>query len=74
APSATAVELNGDFTHWQPVRLARGTDGWWTITLQIAPGTYQVNIRVDGGPWVAPPGLLTSTDEFGGIVGILRIE
>jgi AMP-activated protein kinase-like protein len=74
APSARSVELNGDFTHWQPMRLTRGSDGWWSITLPIAPGTYQLNIRVDGGPWIAPPGLMTSTDEFGGTVGILTIE
>jgi hypothetical protein len=74
APSARSVELNGDFTHWQPVRLTRDRDGWWGVTLPIASGTYQLNIRVDGGRWVAPPGLMTSADEFGAIVGILTIE
>jgi hypothetical protein len=74
APSAHGVELNGDFTNWQPVGLTRDSDGRWTVTLPIAPGTYQVNIRIDGGRWVAPPGLLTSSDEFGGTVGILTIE
>lgn len=74
APSARSVELNGDFTHWQPVRLTRGGDGWWAVTLPIPAGTYQLNIRVDGGHWVAPPGLLTSADEFGAIMGILTIE
>ncbi|MGE5731606.1 MAG: glycogen-binding domain-containing protein [Gemmatimonas sp.] len=74
APSARSVELNGDFTQWESVRLTRGSDGWWSVTLPIAPGTHQMNIRVDGGRWIAPPGLLTSTDEFGGIVGLLTIE
>jgi hypothetical protein len=74
APSARSVELSGDFTHWQSVRLTRDSDGWWVVTLPIAPGTYQLNIRLDGGHWAAPPGLLTSTDEFGAIAGILTIE
>jgi hypothetical protein len=74
APSARNVELNGDFTQWQPVRLARATDGSWVATLPITPGTHQITIRLDGGRWIAPPGLLTSTDEFGGVVGILAIE
>jgi len=74
APSARSVELNGDFTHWQPVRLTRGADGWWSATLPIAPGAYQMNVRVDDGPWIAPPGLLTSKDEFGALAGILTIE
>ncbi len=74
APSARSVEINGDFTHWQPAALAPAGGGWWSTTQSIAPGTYQLNVRVNGGPWLAPPGLLTTTDEFGGIVGLLTIE
>jgi hypothetical protein len=33
-----------------------------------------MNVRVDGGGWLAPPGLTTVVDEFGGVVGILVIE
>lgn len=74
ARAASSVEINGDFTRWQPARLMRGVDGWWSVSLPVAPGTYQVNIRVNGGAWLAPPGLLTTTDEFGGVVGILVVE
>jgi hypothetical protein len=74
APSATSVELNGDFTQWRALSLTRDRDGWWTTTRAIADGTYQMNFRIDGGPWLAPPGLLTATDEFGGVVGILVVE
>jgi len=35
---------------------------------------YRVNLRVDGGPWIVPPGLPSVVDEFGGAVGILTIE
>jgi hypothetical protein len=74
APSAQTVELNGDFTQWKAVALTRGADGWWTVTRSIAAGTHQMNIRIDGGSWLAPPGLLTAADEFGGVVGILVLE
>ena len=74
ARTARSVEINGDFTRWQPVRLTRDADGWWSLSLSIPPGTYQMNIRVDGGAWLAPPGLLTATDEFGGVAGILVVE
>jgi len=74
APSATSVELNGDFTQWRALSLTRDRDGWWTATRSIADGTYQLNFRIDGGPWLAPPGLLTAHDEFGGVVGILVVE
>jgi hypothetical protein len=31
-------------------------------------------VRVDGGSWVAPPGLTTMSDDFAGEVGLLVIE
>jgi hypothetical protein len=74
APSAGSVELTGDFTNWQPIALSRGQDGWWSVVRPLAPGTYQLDVRVDGGRWRAPPGLLTSRDEFDGVVAILTIE
>ena len=74
APSARTVEVSGDFTKWQPVALTRETTGWWSVTLPVSTGTHQINVRVDGGAWIAPPGLLTSRDEFGGVVGILVVR
>jgi hypothetical protein len=73
APGAQSVELIGDFTEWQPLPLARASDGSWKVTLELAPGVYRVNLRVDGGVWGVPPGLPAITDDFGGAVGILRI-
>lgn len=74
APAATRVEISGDFTRWEPLLLVKGADGWWSATRVIAPGTYQMNMRIDGGAWMAPPGLLTARDEFGGVVGLLTVE
>jgi len=74
APTAKTIEITADFTHWQPVPLTRCADGWWIISRTLAPGTYQVNMRVDNGPWIVPPGLLATRDEFGGTTGILTIE
>jgi hypothetical protein len=74
APGASRVEISGDFTQWQPIALSPTADGWWTTTQTIRPGTYQMNLRINGGAWVAPPGLLTTRDEFGTISGILIIE
>ncbi len=74
APAAQSVELSGDFTQWQAVALTRGDAGFWTLTRTIASGTYQVNVRTNGGPWIAPAGLLTTRDEFGGIAGVLTFE
>jgi len=73
APMASRVELNGDFTRWQPTPLVSTPGGAWTLTLPLASGTYQLNLRIDGGPWIVPRGLLEVTDEFGGRVGLLVI-
>jgi hypothetical protein len=74
APGAKKVEIMGDFTEWRPVAL-EGTGGdTWAVTLALSPGTYRVNLRVDGGPWGVPPGVTALADDFGGTVGVLRVE
>ena len=73
ARGATSIELIGDFTGWRPLALERAADGGWEITLELAPGVYRMNLRVDGGAWGVPPGLPAITDDFGGAVGVLRI-
>jgi hypothetical protein len=74
APSASRVELTGDFTSWSPVELSAAGAGWWAVTLPMKRGTYQMNIRSNGGPWRAPAGLPTLRDEFGGTVGVLAVQ
>lgn len=74
AAGARSVEIMGDFTQWRPVSLVKAGEGAWIVTLPIEHGTHQCNIRVDGGPWAVPPGLLAATDEFGGSIGIVSIE
>ncbi len=74
APNARIVEISGDFTGWVPMKLEERGDGSWTGRLQLAPGNYEMNLRVDGGEWVVPPGLLPLKDEFGGSVGLLVLD
>jgi Carbohydrate-binding module 48 (Isoamylase N-terminal domain) len=74
APRAKLVELSGDFTNWVPVPMSPTSGGWWAVTLPITPGKYQMNLRLDGGKWLVPPGLLSMSDEFGGTVGLLIVE
>jgi hypothetical protein len=74
APRAQLVEVSGDFTSWEPVRLEPASNGWWAVTLPISPGKYQMNLRLDGGSWLVPPGLLSMLDEFGGTVGLLVVD
>jgi hypothetical protein len=74
APGARTVEINGDFTNWIPVKLVPAGGGWWASTLPLKRGKYQMNLRVNGGDWTVPPGLLSMMDEFGGTVGLLVVE
>jgi Carbohydrate-binding module 48 (Isoamylase N-terminal domain) len=74
APLAANVELAGDFTNWEPVQMAPAGNGWWTLSRELNLGKYQINLRINGGKWVVPPGLLAMLDEFGGSVGLLVVE
>jgi hypothetical protein len=74
APAARTVEINGDFTNWIPVNLVPAGDSWWASTFPLKRGKYQMNLRVNGGDWTVPPGLLSMIDEFGGTVGLLVVE
>ena len=74
APGAQSVEISGDFTSWLPVSLSRAAGGKWVVSVAVAPGTHQLNVRLNGGSWRVPPGLPPITDEFGGAVGLLVVE
>jgi hypothetical protein len=76
ARGAQSVEITGDFTNWVPVRLtsSNGSTDTWSVTLPINSGKYEMNIRINGGPWSVPPGLLSMLDEFGGSVGLLVVQ
>lgn len=70
ARGAAFVELSGDMTNWTPVALTSAGDGWWTMRLTVPAGAHQVSLRVDGGQWQAPPGLVAVMDESGGAAGV----
>ena len=74
APAAARVEIAGDPTDWQPMAMKSAGGGWWSLTLPLSAGTYQVNVRVDGGDWLVPPGLTPLKDEFGGTSGLLIVR
>jgi len=71
APAAARVEVAGDFSAWAPVPLRRVGDGWWQADVAVPAGTHEIGVRVNGGAWRAPPGLVLIADELGGQVGLL---
>jgi hypothetical protein len=68
------VEIMGEFSDWQPLPLAAAAPGLWTLTLQLAPGVYRFNVRVDGGDWFVPPGVPAVDDDFSGRVGVIVVR
>ena len=70
--SASRVELMADFTEWAVVVLER-SDSAWTLERVVPPGLHRVAIRVDGGEWTSPPGLPRTTDDLGGVVGLVTV-
>lgn len=50
APTATRVQLTGDFTDWQqwPLDMDQGEDGIWRVIVELPPGTHQYRFLVNG--------------------------
>jgi hypothetical protein len=74
APSANRVELMADFTEWTPADLAPVGAGRWRLALPVPSGLHHLNVRYDGGPWRAPPGVRTQRDEFDRETGVVVID
>jgi hypothetical protein len=68
------VEIMGDFSDWTPLPLIRRGRDQWELLVPIAAGVHQINMRIDGGAWIAPPGIPTMKDGFNGEVGVLVIK
>jgi len=75
APGAMAVEISGDFTDWHPVPLSRKpTNGdAWEASFRISRGIHRINVRRDGGPWIAPVGTTRTVDDYDGVVGLFLL-
>jgi hypothetical protein len=54
--------------------MSRLADDVWESVVPATTGSHLVNIRVDGGSWIVPPGLVPKSDDFAGSVGVFVIE
>ena len=71
---AAQVELTADFLDWRVLSFAPVGAGVWEVRVAIPPGRHRVSIRIDGGPWIVPPGLPAIDDDFVAASGLLRVE
>jgi hypothetical protein len=68
------VEIMGDFTDWAPIPLVRRGRDLWELLVPMSGGIHQINMRIDGGDWIAPPGVPAIRDGFNGEVGVLVVK
>ena len=69
-----SVDVMGDFSDWAPLTMVRRGRDLWELSIPLSAGRHQINIRTDGGKWVAPPGLPKVSDMFAGEVGVLIVK
>ena len=74
APTAARVEVMGSFTEWVPITLAGDGVGSWTLRWSLPSGVHRINVRLDGGEWIAPARTTPMPDDFGGTVGVFVIR
>jgi len=73
------IFLAGNFQGWNPsdpkfLMKQEGTDGLWSITVKLAPGTYQYKYVADG-QWIKDPNAPGSApDGFGGQNGQFDVK
>lgn len=67
-----SVEIACDCDGWKP-RPMTPIENVWTVDVDARPGVHHISIRVDGGGWIAPPGLAPIDDDFAGQAGLLVV-
>ncbi len=72
-PGGQRARLMGEITGWRPVELEPLGHGKFAAWFRAGIGTYRVNVALDDGPWIAPPGMPRVEDGFGGLVGLLAL-
>ncbi len=68
ASSAKSVALTGSFNNWDTSvhRLTQNSEGTWSISLILVPGTYPYLFIVDGHPYNDPLDDGRMPSEWGG--------
>lgn len=67
--TASSVWLTGSFVDWAgdpasgAIELVLGSDGVWTKTYELQPGTHQYKFIVDGSEWILDPENPSTVDD-----------
>ncbi len=76
APTASSVQLVGDFTQWQdhPVNLHDEGRGIWRAAVQLEPGEHHYRFLVDGQWRDDPECAIRVPNPFGGQDAVRRVN
>ncbi len=74
-PGVQQAEIAGSFSRWKPLPMkSSGRNGYWEVTIELAPGEYEYSYFLDGKKSVADPTApFREEDDFGNINSIIRI-
>ncbi|MBI4420103.1 MAG: hypothetical protein HY560_04690 [Gemmatimonadetes bacterium] len=72
-PTATRVDVVGDWTGWRPVAMQRGPGGRWTLRVDLPSGVHRFSLVLNGEQWIVPDGVTAVDDGFGGKTGLLLV-
>jgi 1,4-alpha-glucan branching enzyme len=76
APQAESVALAGDFNDWDLTShpMKKDKKGFWKISLNLAPGTYQYKFFLDGA-WVIDPNCVDCVwNPYGSLNCVKKVE
>ncbi|MBU1078829.1 MAG: glycogen-binding domain-containing protein [Spirochaetes bacterium] len=76
-PAANTASVAGSFNDWNvnANKMSKDDNGFWTVELELIPGTYQYKYVVDGNDWKKDPMNPDSKEDgFGGENSILEIK
>jgi 1,4-alpha-glucan branching enzyme len=77
AGAATSVHLAGDFNGWSTTAdpMERQSDGTWTVTKKLPPGSYGYKFVVNGTTWKTDEANPASQDDgFGGKNSVVTVR
>jgi len=76
APSASSVQLVGDFTDWQehPIHLQKSSGGVWRAKVELNPGEHHYRFVVDGEWRDDPECKLRIPNPYGGQDSVRQVR
>lgn len=76
ASQAQTVSLIGDFNRWNPKAnpMARGSDGVWTLRVELRHGHHRYAFLADGQILLDPQAMGITRDDHGQRVSLMAVS